>query len=119
MSCKPSLRREAATRALGRLQFRAAVRCEWRAGSVAVCSLVGAEACRVHRQVFQLAIEAVGYIGRGAIGYRQTVDQMAQTGFNSLPLVVLTLGFTGMVMAFHLGSRRAVPGGQPGWVAGG
>lgn len=56
-------------------------------------------------QVVHLAAEAAGYLVRGAIGYRQTVDQMAQTGFNSLPLVVVTLGFTGMVMAFHLGQQ--------------
>lgn len=56
-------------------------------------------------QVSQLVVETTGYIARGAIGYRQTVDQMAQTGFNSLPLVILTLGFTGMVMAFHLAQQ--------------
>lgn len=56
-------------------------------------------------QVLQLAAETAGYLVRGAIGYRQTIDQMAQTGFNSLPLVVVTLGFTGMVMAFHLGQQ--------------
>lgn len=69
-------------------------------------------------QVFQLAMEAAGYIARGAIGYRQTVDQMAQTGFNSLPLVVLTLGFTGMVMAFHLGqqSSRFQAANLVGWL---
>ena len=60
---------------------------------------------RVFGEMVSLTAEAAGYVVRGAIDYRQTVDQMAQTGFNSLPLVALTLGFTGMVMAFHIGQQ--------------
>jgi phospholipid/cholesterol/gamma-HCH transport system permease protein len=56
-------------------------------------------------EIVGLAAEALGYIARGAIRYRHTIDQMAQTGFNSLPLVVITLMFTGMVMTFHLGQQ--------------
>ena len=56
-------------------------------------------------QVVGLAAEAAGYIIRGGISYRQTIDQMAHTGFSSLPLVIVTLGFTGMVMAFHAGEQ--------------
>jgi phospholipid/cholesterol/gamma-HCH transport system permease protein len=56
-------------------------------------------------EMVSLAAEAAGYALRGKADYRQTVDQMAQTGFSSVPLVALTLGFTGMVMAFHLGQQ--------------
>ncbi len=48
-----------------------------------------------------LTADAAGHVVRGGVDYRQTMDQMAQTGFHSLPLVLMTLGFTGMVMAFH------------------
>jgi phospholipid/cholesterol/gamma-HCH transport system permease protein len=57
----------------------------------------------VFGEMVGLTAEAAGYVARGAVEYGQTIDQMAQTGFNSLPLVALTLGFTGMVMAFHMG----------------
>ncbi len=54
-------------------------------------------------EVGGLMAEALGYLVRGAVRYRLTMDQMAQTGFNSLPLVIITLMFTGMVLTFHLG----------------
>lgn len=60
---------------------------------------------QVFGEMVSLTAEAAGYLVRGALDYRQTVDQMAQTGFHSLPLVALTLGFTGMVMAFHIGQQ--------------
>jgi phospholipid/cholesterol/gamma-HCH transport system permease protein len=56
-------------------------------------------------QIGAMTVEALGYLARGALHYRLTVDQIAQTGFNSLPLVVITMMFTGMVMAFHLGQQ--------------
>ncbi|MGQ9731118.1 MAG: MlaE family ABC transporter permease [Candidatus Zipacnadales bacterium] len=60
---------------------------------------------QVFGEMVGLIAEAAGYIVRGAVEYRTTVDQMAQTGFNSLPLVALTLSFTGMVMAFHMAQQ--------------
>jgi len=60
---------------------------------------------QVFGEMVGLTAEAAGYIIRGAVGYRQTMEQLAQTGFNSLPLLALTLGFTGMVMAFHAGQQ--------------
>ena len=62
---------------------------------------------QVFGEMVGLTAEAAGYMVRGAVDYRQTIEQMAQTGFNSLPLVVLTLGFTGMVMAFHGGQQSS------------
>ena len=69
-------------------------------------------------QLVGLAAEAFGFAVRGAIPYRQTVDQMAETGFSSLPLVVITLGFTGMVMAFHFGQQAPQLGAEQliGWL---
>jgi len=56
---------------------------------------------QVFGEMVALTAEAAGHLVRGGVEYRQTMEQMAQTGFHSLPLVVMTLGFTGMVMAFH------------------
>lgn len=56
-------------------------------------------------QVGGVAAETLGYLARGGIHYRLVIDQMAQTGFSSLPLVIITMVFTGMVMAFHLGQQ--------------
>jgi phospholipid/cholesterol/gamma-HCH transport system permease protein len=69
-------------------------------------------------QLAGMSAEALGYLARGGIRYRQMMDQLAQTGFSSLPLVIITMVFTGMVMAFHLGQQgwRFGAGGVVGWL---
>ena len=56
-------------------------------------------------QVVGLVAESAGCMVRNGIPYRQTVDQMAEAGFNSVPLVIITLGFTGLVMAYHAAAQ--------------
>jgi phospholipid/cholesterol/gamma-HCH transport system permease protein len=44
---------------------------------------------------------AFAWIARGHLGGQETINQMASVGANSIPLVMLTVGFTGAVMALH------------------
>jgi len=44
---------------------------------------------------------AFSWILRGRLGGQETINQMAHVGANSIPLVMLTVGFTGAVMALH------------------
>ena len=51
-------------------------------------------------QVLLLA-SATGYIARGRLGLRRTVEQMAIAGTDSLPIVVVTMLFVGMAWGFN------------------
>ena len=51
-------------------------------------------------QVLLLA-SATGYIARGRLGLRRTIDQMAAVGADSLPIVMVTLLFVGMAWGFN------------------
>ncbi|MGD0110295.1 MAG: ABC transporter permease [Armatimonadota bacterium] len=48
-----------------------------------------------------LLTSATGYIARGRLGLRRTMDQMAIAGTDSLPIVVVTLLFVGMAWGFN------------------
>ncbi len=48
-----------------------------------------------------LFVSALGYLARGRIGWRRTVEQMAIVGTDSLPIVVVTLFFVGMAWGWH------------------
>lgn len=48
-----------------------------------------------------LLSETVRYIVSGAISPRQTIQQMSDIGFSSLPIVTITVGFSGMVLALY------------------
>ncbi len=45
--------------------------------------------------------EATLYVLRGAVNRRLTVQQMANIGVNSLPVVLVTVAFSGMVLSYH------------------
>lgn len=45
--------------------------------------------------------ETILYIYRGSIKFNLTVEQMVLIGVNSLPVVLLTIGFTGMVISLQ------------------
>jgi phospholipid/cholesterol/gamma-HCH transport system permease protein len=48
-----------------------------------------------------LLVSATGYIARGRLGLRRTIDQMAVAGADSLPIVIVTLLFVGMAWGFN------------------
>ncbi|MHB2021270.1 MAG: MlaE family ABC transporter permease [Candidatus Xenobia bacterium] len=55
--------------------------------------------------VVNLFFETLGWIGRGAVRAGLTLHQMALLGINSLPIALLTVGFTGAVMSLELASQ--------------
>ncbi len=57
-------------------------------------------------------------IVRGRIGYRETLAQMAHVGVNSLPIVVITMLFSGMVLAYHaaIQASKLGAGSLVGWL---
>lgn len=55
----------------------------------------------------QITIEVIGYILKGQININNTVIQMVEVGYMSLPIIVLTSFFTGMVIALQVGSATA------------
>lgn len=56
--------------------------------------------------------EAVGDILRGRVRWRETLRQMAVLGFDSLPIVLLTLLSGGMVLALHTAREMVRFGAQ-------
>lgn len=48
-----------------------------------------------------LLFETISYIYRGSVKFTLTFDQMVLIGVNSLPVVLLTIGFTGMVISLQ------------------
>ncbi len=64
-----------------------------------------------------LLFSALGYLFRGALSYALTLEHMARIGLGSLPIVLVTSIFSGMVLAWHLGQQTATFGGQDyvGW----
>lgn len=50
---------------------------------------------------FLLLADALGYLARGRISLRHTVRQMSAIGGDSLPIVLVTLLFGGMVLGLH------------------
>ncbi len=56
---------------------------------------------RFNVELLLLFVETIGFILTGALNFRQTLFQMAEIGVNSMPIVMLTVGFSGMVLAFY------------------
>ncbi|MBI3922798.1 MAG: ABC transporter permease [Armatimonadetes bacterium] len=48
-----------------------------------------------------LTVETFRYVFTGAHSPRQTIRQMGDIGFSSLPIVLVTVGFSGMVLALY------------------
>jgi len=57
------------------------------------------------------------HILRGGAEYRTTVNQMAQVGVSSLPIISVTMLFSGMVFSYHVAGQAAILGLQTyvGW----
>jgi phospholipid/cholesterol/gamma-HCH transport system permease protein len=55
-------------------------------------------------RVTNLFTSTMYWISRGAIDVKNTVSQMIETGWNSLPVIALTSFFTGMVLALQTGA---------------
>ena len=55
----------------------------------------------------QITIEVIVYILKGQINIHNTVVQMVEVGYMSLPIILLTSFFTGMVIALQVGSATA------------
>lgn len=51
-------------------------------------------------------------IARGRICLAETIRQMALIGVNSLPIALLTIGFSGMVLSLHTASQLRSLGGE-------
>lgn len=65
-----------------------------------------------------LLLETLGWIGRGSIKPKITVEQMAILGVNSLLIVVITTAFAGAVLSLEL-AKQAVKFGVGRMVGGG
>jgi phospholipid/cholesterol/gamma-HCH transport system permease protein len=66
----------------------------------------------------RLALAATADIVSGAVPVRLAIDQIAFVGYNSLPIVAVTMLFSGMVFAYHTAERAAMAGAGNlvGWV---
>lgn len=56
---------------------------------------------RFNVELILLTCESIGFVLTGALNFRHTLFQMAEIGVNSLPIVMLTVGFSGMVLSFY------------------
>ncbi len=67
---------------------------------------------------FILNNRVVAGIARGRVEYGTTVTQMAHVGVNSLPIVAVTMLFSGMVFAYHTATRASTlgVGSLVGWL---
>lgn len=69
-------------------------------------------------ETFVLLLHTIGGIIHRPAERRQTVYQMAQIGIDSLPIVAITLLFSGMVLAYHTSQQagRLGVGNLVGWL---
>lgn len=68
-------------------------------------------------QLVLLLMRTVSYIGRARVNYGDSMAQLALSGVNSLPIVLITAGASGMVLAYH-SIRTMAPIGGEGLVGG-
>lgn len=52
-------------------------------------------------QLLLLLVRTISYIGRAQVNYANSMTQLALSGVNSLPIVLITAGASGMVLAYH------------------
>jgi phospholipid/cholesterol/gamma-HCH transport system permease protein len=64
-----------------------------------------------------LLVELFGHLGRGRLGWRRLLAQMAVVGPDSLSIALITLLFAGMVFGLHTSSQM-VRFGMQGYVGG-
>lgn len=69
-------------------------------------------------EIFFLLLHALGGLVRRFPDRRQVVAQMAQIGIDSLPIVAITMLFSGMVLAYHAAQQaaRLGAGAMVGWL---
>jgi phospholipid/cholesterol/gamma-HCH transport system permease protein len=69
-------------------------------------------------ETFVLLLHTIGGLFHRPAERHQTVYQMAQVGIDSLPIVAITLLFSGMVLAFHTAQQagRLGVGNLVGWL---
>lgn len=65
----------------------------------------------------ELHLRTLVHISRGGVEIRPTIHQMASVGVSSLPIVAITMLFSGMVMAFHVADQAVTMGASAyiGW----
>jgi phospholipid/cholesterol/gamma-HCH transport system permease protein len=56
-------------------------------------------------EIFILLVQTLGALFSKTSRRRLTADQMAQIGINSLPIVAVTMIFSGMVLAYHVAQQ--------------
>jgi phospholipid/cholesterol/gamma-HCH transport system permease protein len=59
-----------------------------------------------------LLMRTVSYIGRAQVNYADSMRQLALSGVNSLPIVLITAAASGMVLAYHSIRTVAAVGGE-------
>lgn len=62
---------------------------------------------RYHGELTLLHWHTWGGLLRGRLSLRETAKQMAEVGIGSLPVAMVTLAFTGMVLAYHIAQTAA------------
>ncbi|MDR1942842.1 MAG: ABC transporter permease [Endomicrobium sp.] len=67
-------------------------------------------------KAFEMTKEAIGNIFKGVISAKDTVTQMVEVGWSSLPIILLTSFFMGMVLALQAGSATSNMFNEPVYV---
>jgi phospholipid/cholesterol/gamma-HCH transport system permease protein len=67
-------------------------------------------------KAFEMTKEAIGNIFKGVISAKDTVTQMVEVGWISLPIILLTSFFMGMVLALQVGSATSNMFNEPVYV---
>ena len=67
-------------------------------------------------KAFEMTKEAIRNIFKGVISAKDTIAQMVEVGWNSLPIILLTSFFMGMVLALQVGSATSNLFNEPVYV---
>ncbi|MDR2252023.1 MAG: ABC transporter permease [Endomicrobium sp.] len=67
-------------------------------------------------KAFEMTKEVIGNIFKGVISAKDTVTQMVEVGWISLPIILLTSFFMGMVLALQVGSATSNMFNEPVYV---
>jgi phospholipid/cholesterol/gamma-HCH transport system permease protein len=67
-------------------------------------------------KAFEMTKEAIGNIFKGVISAKDTITQMVEVGWSSLPIILLTSFFMGMVLALQVGSATSNMFNEPVYV---
>jgi phospholipid/cholesterol/gamma-HCH transport system permease protein len=67
-------------------------------------------------KAFEMTKEAIGNIFKGVVSAKDTITQMVEVGWSSLPIILLTSFFMGMVLALQIGSATSNMFNEPVYV---